>query len=744
MTCGPLGLACAALFGLAVFAAGSASAEDAPASKRVEALLARMTIEEKVGQLNLLSGDNAVTGPYTKPAVTEAILKGDVGGVFNVYGAAYLRILQETAVTRTRLGIPLLLGMDVVHGHRTLFPVPLGQAASFDLDAIRDAERIAAREAAASGINWVYAPMLDVTRDPRWGRIVEGGGESTWLGAKIAAARIAGLQGTRLDAADSVAACAKHYGANGAVEAGRDYSAAAISERALREFALPPFRAAVAAGVACVMAAFNTFDGIPAVANRRLLDDILRGEWRFSGLVVSDFGSIGELTVHGVAGDGAEAAARALRAGTDIDMMSETYRRELPRLVRAGRVSAALLDRAVRRVLALKERLGLFDDPYARMDPEREAATLLAPEHRAAALALAEKSLVLLKNENGILPFSRGVRRIAVIGPLGDDAGEIGGPWPAAGKPKDTVTVAAGIRSVVPEARVEVVRGGAVDAVSPSEIEMAVAAARAADAVVLVLGERALQSGEAASRTDLGLPGGQLGLARAVLAAKKPTAVVLFHGRPLVLTELATEAPALLAAWFPGTMGGLAVARTLFGENEPRGRLPVTFPRSVGQIPIYHDRLPTGRPPTNPPQPYTSGYLDEATEPLFPFGFGLGYTTFAFGPPRLDRTLLGAGQRVTVSVDVTNTGSRPGQALVQLYLRDPVAEVSRPVMELRGFHRLALAPGKSGTVVLTLREDDLAYWHADGRFAADPGRFIAMTGPDSAALQSAEFIYRPE
>jgi beta-glucosidase len=728
-----------ALIFTAVLAARSLAAEP-QASQRVEDLLARMTVEEKVGQLTLLSSDRAITGPYTSPEVTDLLAKGELGGLFNVYDVAFTRRLQEIAVKRTRLGIPLLLGFDVLHGHRTLFPIPLGQAASFDLDAIKGAERIAGAEAAAAGVNWVYAPMLDVTRDPRWGRIAEGAGESPWLGAKIAAARVQGFQGDSLSAPDSVAACAKHYGADGAVEAGRDYTATDISERALRDIYLPPFKAAVAAGIRCVMAAFNTYDGVPGIANRHLLTDILRSEWGFPGVVVSDFGAIEELTTHGVAADRAGAAARALTAGADIEMQGSAFRRELPGLIAQGKVPMAALDQAVRRVLSFKEALGLFDDPFARMNETRERETLGAPAHRQAALDLAEKSLVLLKNDGDVLPFSRDVRRIAVIGPLGDDKADTLGPWAANGKPEDALTLAAGLKQVLPQASIDVVPAGTVTATSASEREAAVKAAEAADVVVLALGERASMSGEAASRTDLGLPGDQLALARAVLAAGKPTAVVLFHGRPLVLTELAENAPAILAAWFPGSMGGLAIARTLVGDNEPRGRLPVTFPRAVGQIPIHHDHLPTGRPPTDPPRPYTASYLDAPTRPLFPFGYGLSYTHFSFAAPHLATGTLPHGGTLAVSVDVTNTGARRGTALVELYINQPVAEVSRPVAELRGFQHVVLEPGETKTATLTISADDFAYWH-DGSTKADPGKFRVMTGPDAEHLQAVEFSF---
>jgi len=711
---------------------------------RVEALLARMTLDEKVGQLNLVSGHHAVTGPYTRSDVREAVLSGQAGGLFNVYGAAYTRGLQEMAVQETRLGIPLLLGFDVLHGYRTIFPIPLGQAASWDLEGIEESERIAAREASAAGVNWLFAPMVDVSRDPRWGRVAEGSGESTWLGARIAAARVRGLIGRGMQAADAVAPCVKHFAGNGATEGGRDYSGMDLSERAMRETQLPPFQAAIAAGAPCVMSAFNAVDGVPGVANARMLRDILRAEWGFGGVVVSDFGAVEELTVHGVAETPREAVRQAFTGGTEIDMESRTYADHLAGLVREGSVPEGLLDDAVRRVLALKEDLGLFDDPFRRSDPAREAAVIGQPAHRQAALRLAEKSLVLLKNDNETLPLSPKLRRIALIGPLGASGADTMGPWSAHGDPHTAVTLADGVRAVVgPDVAVEVVAGGAIDASTPAEIAAAVAAAGRADAVILALGERATQSGEAASRAQIDLPGDQMALARAVLAAGRPTATVLFHGRPLTIEALDREAPAILAAFYPGSEGGLAVARVLFGAVEPTGRLPMSFPRAVGQIPIYHDQLPTGRPATAQFKPYTSAHTDVAPTPLYPFGHGLGYTRFGYGEPRVDRQELAPGGRVTVSVDVSNLGPRRGTAFVQLYIRHRVARVSRPIRELKGFARITLEPGATGTAVLALEADDLAFWHPGPRFALpDGGPIEIMVGPDAATTQSVTVAFR--
>ncbi|MCP8937242.1 glycoside hydrolase family 3 C-terminal domain-containing protein [Alsobacter sp. SYSU M60028] len=737
-------LAQAGTAALAILAgAGAGQAQDG--RKKIDDLIARMTLEEKVGQLNLLSGHHATTGPYARSDVRAAVLKGQAGALFNVYGAEYTRSLQEMAVTQTRLGIPLLLGFDVLHGYGSIFPVPLAQAATWDLEAIEQAERISAREAASAGVNWIYAPMVDVTRDPRWGRVVEGAGESTWLGARIAAARVKGLQGDKLSNPESVAACVKHFAGNGATEAGRDYTASDLSERAMRETQLPPFKASVDAGARCFMSAFNAVDGVPGVANDRLLKDLLRDEWGFRGIVVSDFGAIRELTVHGVAETPEEAGRMAFRAGTDMDMESRTYVEALPGMVRDGLVLQGELDNAVRRVLQLKMDLGLFDDPYGRSDASREKQTVGRADHLQAARVMAEKSLVLLKNANETLPFSTSLKRVAVIGPLGDAPADTLGPWAANGKPDEAVTLLAGVRTVLgSEAEVSFATGGTVDRSSPADIAAALKVAKAADAVILALGERATQSGEAASRSVIDLPGDQLALARAVIALGRPTATVLFNGRPLTIEDLDREAPAILEAWYPGSEGGLAVARALFGLAEPQGRLPITFPRSVGQIPIYHDARPTGRPAVEQGRPYTASYLDQSPDPLYPFGYGLTYTSFAYGPPRLDNPALGPSGSATVSVDVMNTGKRSGTAQVQLYIRYKVARVSRPIRELKGFGRITLPPGGVGVVKMPLTERDLAFWQPDGRFAPPDSAVVeVLAGPDAATLKSTLLTYRP-
>lgn len=719
-----------------------APASAAPSgSDRAEELLGRMTLEEKAGQLNMIS---ALPEDDPKAAeVRDEIAAGRVGSLFNVHGADAARAAQEAA-GRSRLGVPLLLAFDAIHGYRTIFPTPLGQAASWDMELIRRAERVTATEAAADGVNVIFAPMLDVTRDARWGRAVEGPGESPWLAARIAEARVKGLEGDDLAAPDATAACAKHLGANGAVEGGRDYTAPDLSRRGLRETYLPPFHAAVEAGAHCMMAAFNAPDGLPTVANAWLLTDVLRREWGFDGPALSDFSAVRELVVHGFARDAEDAAAQAFAAGADVDMQSKAFVRSLPDLVRAGVVPENALDAAVRRVLRLKEALGLFDDPSRGARPGRAEATLFRPEHRAVAQELAEKSAVLLKNEGGALPFRRDVRKVALIGPIGDSPADTLGPWAGRGEPSETVTLRQGLAQVLGDAvQLSFAAGGAAEASSDADIAAAVEAAHGADAVVLALGERFNQSGEGASRASLDLPGDQAKLARAVLALGKPAVAVVFAGRPLVLTELAAQAPAILYAWQPGSMGGLALARLIMGEVSPTGRLPMTFPRTVGQVPIHHEQRPTGRPATLPPEPYTAGYGDESHEPLYPFGFGLGYTSFSFGAPRLDRDVLRDGETVTAQVEVTNTGARAGETVAQLYLRPRVARLAPPLRQLRGHQRVALAPGESRTVTFSIRAEDFAYWLSDDRFAATAGPVEVMTGPDAADVRTGVFDYRP-
>jgi beta-glucosidase len=705
----------------------------------VDSVLALMTLEEKVGQLMQYSGYQAVTGPGQPVAGDAQIRSAQVGSFLNVHGAENTRRLQRMAVEQTRLKIPLLFAHDVIHGFRTIFPVPLAEAASWDPPAAERAARIAAIEATANGLHWTFAPMVDIARDPRWGRIVEGSGEDPLLGSAFAAARVRGFQGTDLAAPNTMAATVKHFAAYGGAEGGRDYDIVELSEQTLKEIYLPPFYAAVAAGAQTVMASFNEVNGVPLHANQRLLRDVLRGEWAFGGLVVSDWGGIQELLAHGVAATREDAGVLAMKAGVDVDMVSGIYPADIPRALSRGRVTQGEIDEAVRRVLRLKYRMGLFQDPYRYSDTTRQRTLTLAPEHMAAAREIGRKSIVLLKNERRVLPLSKTLGTIAVIGPLADDRRSMLGSWHADGRAEDAVTILAGIRQAVSSGtRVIYARGTSVDSMSTSGFAEAVAAARQADAVVLVLGEHADMSGEAASRASIDLPGAQEALARAVHAVGKPTVAVLANGRPLSIAWLAAEVPSILETWFLGTQMGHSVADVLFGDYNPGGKLPVTFPRTTGQIPIYYNRKNTGRPPVTENK-YTSKYLDVAWTPLFPFGHGLSYTTFAYDNLRLSAATMRERDTLTVSVDVANTGDRAGDEVVQLYVQDEVASVTRPLKQLKAFSRITLQPGQRRTVTFQLRSDDLAYYNAAARRVVEPGFFKVYVGTSSASVREARF-----
>ncbi len=693
----------------------------------VDSLLARMTVEEKLGQLNQLPGP-------ASPAQLAQLRQGRVGSFLNVTGAAAARAAQQVAVQQSRLHIPLLLGYDVIHGLRTIFPVPLAESATWDTALARSAARVAAEEASAAGSNWTFAPMVDIARDARWGRIVEGAGEDPYLGAAMAAARVRGFQGASLSDNTSIMATAKHFAAYGAAQAGRDYNTVDISERTVRDVYLPPFHAAVDAGAGSLMASFNEIAGVPSHASPWLLTDVLRGEWGFDGMVVSDWGAVGELVSHGIAADSGEAALLGIDAGVDMDMAARVFIDRLPELERQGRLSAKVLDEAVRRVLRSKYRLGLFQDPYPGASAERERATLLAPGNLALARQDAREAMVLLKNEGGVLPLRKDLRSLAVIGPLADDARSMLGPWSGMGRPEDAVTILAGIRRAVGAGtRVAYVRGAEVASADTSGFPAAEAAARAADAVVLVVGESADMSGEASSRAALGLPGVQQQLADRILGLGKPVVVLLANGRPLAIPELAARAPAILETWFLGVQAGPAVADVLFGDYSPSGKLTVTFPRAVGQEPLYYAHKNTGRPPVDTIK-WTSKYLDVSWTPVFPFGYGLSYTTFSYGPVRLGSPAIGASDTLVVSADVSNTGRRAGDEVVQLYIRDEVGSVTRPVRELRGFQRVTLAPGETRTVTFRLTRDDLSFWGGPEwtpRRVLEPGFFQVWIAPSS-------------
>jgi beta-glucosidase len=718
--------------------------------RRIDVLLGQMTLEEKLGQLQQLDGLGE--GTYRPEHLTLA-RKGLLGSTLNVRGAVHVNALQRAAFEQSRLRIPLIFGFDVIHGYRTVFPIPLGEAASWDPAAAERAASIAAAEARAAGVQWTFAPMVDIARDPRWGRIAEGAGEDPYLGSAMARARVRGFQGSDYSRPDRVVACAKHWVAYGAAEGGRDYNTTDLSERTLRSVYFPPFRAAVEAGTGSVMSAFNALDGVPASANPFTLTQVLRKEWGFDGVVVSDYTSVIELINHGVAADEADAARQALSAGVDMEMVSRSYATYVPRLVQEGKLPMAVVDEAVRRVLRVKLRAGLFDAPYA--DADRERATLLKPEARAAAREIASRAMVLLKNERGVLPLSPSIARLAVIGALADDRPDMMGNWIGDGRADDVVTVLAGIEAAVaPATQVTYAKGVSVDlevladataheAADRAGIEEAVRVAREADGVVLVLGETGAMSGEASSRASLDLPGRQVGLAQGVIGAGKPTAIVLMNGRPLTIPWLADHASAIVEAWFPGTEAGNAVADVVFGKVNPGGKLPVTFPRTVGQVPIYYNHENTGRPP-DANNKYTSKYLDVPWTPLYPFGHGLSYTEFKLSSLRLSQTRIRPDGRVLVSVDVENVGSHAGDEVVQLYVRDVVASLTRPVQELKGFQRVTLGPGEKRTVQFALASEHLGFFDREMRWVVEPGLFKLRVGTSSESGLEASLEVGPD
>jgi beta-glucosidase len=697
---------------------------------RIEKLLGAMTLEEKIGQLNMLTADLAVTGPGMPADYMAELKKGRLGSMLNLFGAPLMRQVQKVAVEETRLGIPLFFGFDVVHGHRTVFPIPLAEAAAFDPGLWEKSARIAAIEAAADGLTLTFAPMLDVSRDPRWGRISESAGEDSWLTAEVAKAKVRGFQGKDLAAADAVAATAKHFAGYGAVMAGREYAQVELSERSFHEIYLPPFHAAVEAGTAAIMPSFTDLAGVPLTAHTGVLRDLLRKRWGFEGVLISDYNAIAELMAHGIAADLVEAAALALKAGVDIDMMATAYTKGLPVALERGLITMADIDACVRRVLALKAALGLFDDPYRKAAPVMTAERWA--EHRAAAREAARRSIVLLTNRNDRLPVASAPARVALLGPLADTADEMLGPWSGAGRGEEMVSYAAGLRAAWPQSRIDVAKGVEAESEDASGIKPALELARAADLVVLCLGELRFMSGEAGSRAKPGLPGLQNEFARAVLELGKPTVVLLSSGRPLIVPWLFEKAEAVLACWYLGSEAGHAVADVLTGRWNPSARLPITWPVEVGQIPIFYARLPTGR-PIDPKFRYSSKYIDMPNEPLFAFGHGSSYTRFAYSNLRASPAELRAGGSLAVEVDVANEGKAAGEETVLLFVRDPVASVSRPVLELKGMAKVFLMPGERRTVKLALSCDALAILDAKLAPRLEPGAIEIYVGPSARA-----------
>ena len=706
----------------------------------VDSLLQLMTLEEKVGQMTLFTSDWELTGPTLRATYKEDIQNGRCGAIFNAHTAAYTRELQKIAVTETRLGIPLLFGYDVIHGYKTIFPIPLGESASWDLDAIEKSASVAADEATAAGLHWTFAPMVDISRDPRWGRVAEGAGEDHYLGSKIAAARVKGFQGNSLKDLNSMLACVKHFAAYGAPQAGRDYHSVDMSEMTLREIYLPPYKAAIDAGAKSVMTSFNDVFGVPATGNAFLLKQILRDEWGFDGFVVTDYTSINEMVAHGVAANEADAGLMAAKAGVDMDMQGAVYYKYLLQQVRSGQISMRLIDESVKRILKIKEDLGLFEDPYRYCNPEREKQTILSPANRAAARDVARKSIVLLKNEKDLLPIDvNNGQKIALIGPLAETQKELLGSWSAAGFDTDCVSLKTGLLSQLKNpSLLQFVKGCAITGNDKTGFNAALAAAKKADIVIMALGEEGLMSGEAASRSDIHLPGVQEDLLKAIAALGKPVIVILMNGRPLILDQVDIHSQAVLETWFLGTEGGNAIADVLFGKYNPSGKLPMTFPRNMGQIPIHYNVKSTGR-PFDAANKYTSKYLDGFNEPLYPFGFGLSYTKFEYSSIALNDKIMTKNNPVEFSVTVKNTGAMAGEEVVQLYIRDLVASVTRPVRELKRFEKIYLIPGEEKMIKFTLSPEDLLFYNPQNLPIWEPGDFDVFIGGSSLATLKTRF-----
>lgn len=718
-----------------------ASAQQQTIDQKVNDLLKKMTIEEKIGQLNQYTGDNQATGPITiNPNKQSEIKQGLIGSMLNVVGTKYTRQYQELAM-QSRLKIPLLFGQDVIHGYKTTFPIPLAEAASWDLEAIELAARVAATEAAASGIHWTFAPMVDIGRDPRWGRVMEGSGEDTYLGSKIAYARVKGFQGNKLGDLNSVMACVKHFAAYGAGVGGRDYNSVDMSERMLFETYLPPFKAALDAGAATFMNSFNDINGIPATGNAHLQRDILKGKWNFQGFVVSDWGSIGEMVAHGYSKDLKEAAYAAITAGSDMDMESNAYRQNLAQLIKEGRVSIDLVDDAVKRILRKKFELGLFDDPYRYSDEKRAEKALSDPANRKAALEVAQKSIVLLKNENQTLPISKNVKTIAFIGPMVKEYKENMGFWsvelPEVDYNKWIVSQWDGLQNKVGKnTKLLYAKGCEIEGTNKDGFAEAVAAAKQADVVILSIGERRDMSGEAKSRSDLHLPGVQEDLVKVIQATGKPVVVLINAGRPLVFNWTADNVPAIVYTWWLGTEAGNAIANVLFGDYNPSGKLPMTFPREVGQVPIYYNHFSTGRPAkTESETNYVSAYIDLKNSPKYPFGYGLSYTKFDYSGLKLSASKIKSNETIKVSFQLSNVGKAAGEEVVQLYLKDKFGSVVRPVLELKDFKKVKLNAGESKTMEFTIDKEKLSFYNDKLEWTAEPGDFEVMIGASSADIK---------
>lgn len=721
--------------------------EDEKMNEFIDSLINEMTIEEKAGQLTLYTSGWDVTGPVLRDDYMDELRAGRAGNLFNAHTVDYAINLQKIAVEETRLGIPLLFGLDVIHGYKTTFPIPLAEAASWDLEVIEKTAHLYSKEAASAGINWTYNPMVDIARDPRWGRIAEGSGEDPYLGGLIGAAKVRGIQGMDLSDPTTILACVKHFAAYGASQAGRDYHTVDMSDRELRQNYLPPYKVALDAGATTVMTSFNEVDGVPASGNKYLMTEILRNEWGFDGFVVTDYTSINEMVPHGVVADLKEAAELAFNAGVQMDMQGGVYSQYIPELIAEGKIKETTLNEYVRQVLEMKYKLGLFEDPYRYLNKEREQKTLYSKELMDHALLAAKESIVLLKNEPAkgqseqLLPLKKSLKSVALIGPLADNQKDMLGTWHVAGDETKVVTLIDGIKQTAPNVKINYARGADFNGDDRSGFAEAIAAAKKSDVVIMAIGEDYTQSGEAASRSEIGLPGPQQALIEEIHALGKPVVAVVMAGRPLTIEWIDENIPAVMNAWHLGTMSGPAIAQTLFGDHNPAGKLTITFPKNVGQIPVYYNMKNTGR-PFDANNKYTSKYLDVSNEPLYPFGYGKSYTSFDYSGIELSSTNMEMNGSITVSATIKNTGKYAGKEVVQFYIRDLVGSVTRPVKELKGFEKISLAPGESKKVSFTVTVKDLEFYTRDMSYKAEPGDFRVFIGPSSAEGLEADFTLK--
>lgn len=710
--------------------------------QKVDSLLSIMTIDEKIGQLTLYAGDMDQTGPPSKREYEKEIKDGRVGAILNIHGVEYVRKLQEFAVKNTRLRIPLIFGYDVIHGFKTIFPIPLAEACSWDTELIEKTARLSAKEACASGLNWTFNPMVDIARDPRWGRVAEGSGEDTYLASLIAKAKVIGYQGDKLSDIYTMAACVKHFAAYGAPFGGRDYNTVDMSDRVLRETYLLPYKAAIDAGAATVMSSFNELDGIPCTGNKYMLTQILRNEWGFKGFVVSDWTSINEMVNHGYAANLKQAGELAINAGLDMDMQGAVYSKYLKKSIDEGKVSEDQVNESVRRILRLKYRLGLFANPYLYLDENREKEITFSKELMDHALLSAKKSIVLLKNDEfegkKLLPISKSIKRIALIGPLGNNKNDMLGSWHAQGDVNRATTVLEGLKSAFNGSTVEFAKGADFEGNSKSEFNLAIALAMKSDIVICAIGEGNSQSGEAASRSDIGLSCVQQDLMKELVKTGKPIIAVIMAGRPLTIEWLSKNVNAILFAGHLGTRTGDAIADVLVGDYNPSGKLVMTFPRSVGQIPIFYNTKNTGR-PYDASNSYTTRYLDVTNEPLFPFGYGLSYSSFEYSNLKLSKSSMTKGDSLTITFTLKNSGKYDGEEVTQLYIRDLVGSVTRPIKELKKYNKVFLKSGEQRELSFTITENDLKFYDSNMNFLAEPGQFKAFVGGNSKDLIEVDF-----